>query len=201
MRDPSHAVDVHLADSLVALELGPLRAAGLIVDLGAGAGFPGLALAAALPDTRVRAVDSVGKKCAFMRRAAARAGLGNAEIVQARAETVGTKPPQADVVTARAVGRLALVEEYAAPILVLGGHLVAWTGRRDPEAEAEAGRAGAELGLELVELRAVTPYRSSRHRHLHVYRKAAPTPERFPRRPGIARKRGRTVPRMSATSV
>lgn len=189
VRTPSRAVDVHLADSLIALALAPVREARLVVDLGAGAGFPGLALAAALPDTTVRAVDSVAKKCAFMRRAAAHAGIRNAEVVHARAETLGAEPPQADVVTARAVGRLALVEEYAAPILMLGGHLVAWTGRRDADAEAEARRAAAELGLELVETRRVTPYPAALHRHLHVYQKSSPTPERFPRRPGIARKR------------
>lgn len=201
VRAPSRAVDVHVADSLVALEVIPLREARLVVDLGAGAGFPGLALAAALPETKVRAVDSVAKKCAFMRRVAAQAGIDNAEIVHARAETLGAGPPQADVVTARAVGRLALVEEYAAPILVLGGHLVAWTGRRDADAEAEARRAGAVLGLELVEARPVTPYPGALHRHLHVYRKASPTPERFPRRPGIARKRARSGSRMPAKSA
>lgn len=172
-----------------------------MVDLGAGAGFPGLALAAALPGVKVRAVDSVAKKCAFMKRAAAQADIRNAEVVHARAETLGAEGPQADVVTARAVGRLALVEEYAAPILVVGGHLVAWTGRRDTAAEAESRRAAAVLGLELVEVRPVIPYPGALHRHLHVYRKASPTPERFPRRPGIARKRARSGSPMPAKSA
>lgn len=198
VRAPSRAVDVHLADSLAALELAPVREARLLVDLGAGAGFPAFPLAAALPHVTVRPVDSVAKKCAFMRRAAARAGIHNVEVVHARAETLGTEPPHADVVTARAVGRLALVQEYAAPILLLGGHLVAWTGRRDADTEADACRAAAELGLDLVETRRVTPYPAALHRHLHVYRKTSPTPERFPRRPGIARKRARSVSHMSA---
>jgi 16S rRNA (guanine527-N7)-methyltransferase len=201
VRSPARAADTHLADSLVALDLGQVRRARVVLDVGAGAGFPGLALAAALPETTVRLVDSVAKKCAFMERAAARAGIGNADVVHARVEALGAEAQRvepegpetgrADVVTARAVGPLPLVLEYAAPILALDGHLVAWKGRREPDEEAEAARAAAELGLELVEVRTVTPYAAARHRHLHVYRKSSPTPGRFPRRPGVARKRSR----------
>jgi 16S rRNA (guanine527-N7)-methyltransferase len=198
VRSPARAVDVHLADSLIALDLAPVRQARLMVDIGAGAGFPGLALAVALPDTTVRLVESVAKKCAFMTRTAVRAGIRNAAAVHARAEALGAESPQADLVTARAVGRLALVAEYAAPMLAVGGHLVAWTGRRDPDQEVEAARVAPELGLELIEIRPVTPYPAARHRHLHVYRKSSPTSDRFPRRPGIARKRSRSRSRTAA---
>lgn len=189
VRMPARAVEVHLADSLVALDLPVVRQAASIVDLGAGAGFPGLALAAALPETGVWLVESVGKKCAFIRRAASRAALSNVHVVHARAEELDSDVRDVDVVTARAVGSLALVAEYAAPLLILGGRLVAWKGRRDAAEEAEAARAAIELGLERVEIVPVTPHAAARHHHLHVYRKAAPTPDRFPRRPGVARKR------------
>lgn len=205
VRTPAEAVDRHLADSLVALDLPLFSAAHVIVDLGSGAGLPGLALAAGLPGVTVHLLESSEKKCHFMRRAAQRAGLPNAEVVHARAETVGLDPPHADVVTARAVGPLALVAEYAAPILDLGGHLVAWTGRRDPAMEREAARAAEELGLELVEVKPVRPYPGALHRHLHVYRKVSPTPDRFPRRPGVAhkhrRKPARTAPESACASA
>ena len=94
-----------------------------------------------------------------------------------------------DLVTARALAPLAVVAEYAAPLLALGGTLVAWRGRRDPVDEAAAGRAAAELGLEAREPIHVEPYPGALHRHLHVMVKVAPTPDRFPRRPGVARKR------------
>ena len=130
VRAPAQAVDRHVADSLVALELPEVREAQRIADLGSGAGWPGLALAA-----------------------------------------------------------LPVLCEYAAPLLAEGGALVAWKGLVDP-AEAQAGAAAAALlGLEPSAVRAVDPYPEAERRTLHVFRKTAPTPDRFPRRPGMAVKR------------
>jgi 16S rRNA (guanine527-N7)-methyltransferase len=70
-----------------------------------------------------------------------------------------------------------------------GGALVAWKGRRDDDEEAQGARAAAIVGLELEQVLPVSPYDGADHRHLHVLRKVAPTPERFPRRAGMARKR------------
>ena len=189
VRGPREAAHAHLADSLVALELEVVRAAGRIADLGSGAGFPGLALAVGLPDARVALVESSARKCAFLERAIAAAGVANAEVVHARAEAWPDGADVHDLVTARALAALPVVVEYAAPLLAMGGAVVAWRGRRDPGAEAAAARAAAEVGLEPGEVRHVEPYSAARDRHLHVFRKTAPTPPRFPRRPGIARKR------------
>ena len=94
-----------------------------------------------------------------------------------------------DVVTARALAALPVLCEYAAPLLADGGVLVAWKGAVD-EDEAAAGAAAAELlGLEPAEVLPVQPYPAAERRTLHVFRKVAPTPERFPRRPGMAVKR------------
>lgn len=189
IREPGRAVATHIADSLVALELPAVRAARAIADLGAGAGFPGLPLAIALPDADVALVESVARKCAFIRAAADAAGLTNVAVVAERAEGwragIGTR----DLVTARALAPLAVVAEYAAPLLREGGVLAAWKGRRDPQEERDAAAAAEELGLEIAEIRPVQPYPGAEHRHLHVLRKVAPTPDRFPRRPGMARKR------------
>jgi 16S rRNA (guanine527-N7)-methyltransferase len=92
-------------------------------------------------------------------------------------------------VTARALAPLAVLAEYAAPLLREGGVLVAWKGRRDAQEERDAAAAAEELGLAVEEIRPVRPYPEAEHRHLHLLRKVAPTPDRFPRRPGIARKR------------
>jgi 16S rRNA (guanine527-N7)-methyltransferase len=189
VRGPREAADAHLADSLVALELEVVRAAGRIADLGSGAGFPGLALAVGLPDARVALVESAARKCAFLERAIAAAGVPNAEVVHARAETWPGAGGVHDLVTARALAALPVVVEYAAPLLAVGGALVAWRGRRDRDAEAAGARAAAQVGLEPGEVRQVEPYSAARDRHLHVFRKTTPTPPRFPRRPGIARKR------------
>lgn len=189
VREPAQALDVHLADSLVALELPVVREATRIADLGAGAGFPGLPLAVALPHAHVALVESSARKCAFVRAAAAAAGLANVEVVAERAEAWRDGLGSRDLVTARALAPLAVLEEYAAPLLREGGALVAWKGRRDEREEREGAAAAGELGLTVEEVRAVQPYGGSEHRHLHVLRKTAATPERFPRRPGIARKR------------
>jgi 16S rRNA (guanine527-N7)-methyltransferase len=179
----------HLADSLVALTLPAVRSATTIADLGAGAGFPGLPLAIALPSARVSLVESNRRKCAFMAQAIEAAGIENAQAVPARAESWGAAGETCELVTARALAPLPVVAEYAAPLLAEGGALVAWRGRRDPEDEAAGARAAAELGLEVAEPVRVEPYPGALHRHLHVMVKVAPTPSRFPRRPGMARKR------------
>jgi 16S rRNA (guanine527-N7)-methyltransferase len=189
VRDPQAALDDHLADSLVALELSVLRAASTVADLGAGAGFPGLPLAIALPGAEVALVESNGRKCAFMERAITACGIANACPIQARAEEWPEGIDAHDLVTARALAPLSVVAEYAAPLLRIGGSLVAWRGRRDPDGEAEADRAAAELGLELRDVVEVRPYPAAQHRHLHVLEKVRDTPDRFPRRPGAARKR------------
>jgi 16S rRNA (guanine527-N7)-methyltransferase len=189
VRRLDEAAETHVADSLVALELDAVRAAGRIADLGSGAGFPGLALAVALPNAHVALVESAARKSAFLERAIAAADLPNAEVVHARVEAWPDGVEAHDLVTARALAALPVVVEYAAPLLALGGALVAWRGRRDPAAETAAARAAPQVGLEPVEVRHVHPYPGARDHHLHVFRKAAPTPSRFPRRPGMARKR------------
>jgi 16S rRNA (guanine527-N7)-methyltransferase len=189
VREPGTAIRDHLADSLVALELPVVREATAVADLGAGAGLPGLPLAIALPAAIVHLVESNGRKCAFVRQAAEACGLSNVRVVHARAEEWADGLGHCDLVTARALAPLAVVAEYAAPLLALGGALVAWRGRRDREDEAAALRAADELGLEVRTPLAVTPYPGALHRHLHVLVKTGSTPARFPRRAGMARKR------------
>ncbi len=189
IHDPPAAVRDHLADSLVALELPAVSGATQIADLGSGAGLPGLPLAIALPAATVTLVESSRRKCEFLQRARDAAMATNAAVVHARAEEWTAGREACDLVTARALAPLAVVAEYAAPLLTLGGVLVVWRGRRDAADEASAARAAAELGLEARPPHPVTPYAGALHRHLHVFVKSSPTPGRFPRRPGMARKR------------
>lgn len=191
VRDPEAARAVHIADSLSALELAPVREATMICDIGTGAGFPALPLAAALPSAEVHALDSITRKCEYVARAAAAAGLANVRVVDARAETyaAGEGRERFDLVTSRAVGRLSTLAELASPLLRDGGHLVAWKGRRDPDEEAELERAAADLAMSPVEIRWVGPYAGSENRHLHLLVKRGATPERLPRRDGMAKKR------------
>jgi 16S rRNA (guanine527-N7)-methyltransferase len=154
-----------------------------------------LPLAIALPGAQVDLIESSGRKSAVIERLARAASADNARAVVARAEDWGRAAPPAggrrayDAVSARALASLAVLLEYAAPLLREGGVLVAWKGARDPSEEA-AGRAAAEqLGMSGEEARPVKPFADARNRHLYVFRKLGETPERFPRRAGMARKR------------
>jgi 16S rRNA (guanine527-N7)-methyltransferase len=189
VRDPAVGVEAHVADSLAGLAVDRLREAGAIADLGAGGGFPGLVLAAALPQARLTLVESVGKKCEFLRRTATAAGLANVTVVHARAESWRDGLGTQDAVTARALAPLNVLVEYAAPLLVAGGALVAWKGRQHPSEEADGVHAATVVGLEPLPVVPVPARPGAEQRHLYVYLKVGPTPARFPRREGMARKR------------
>ena len=189
VRDPQRVIDDHLADSLVALDVREVVwQDSTIADLGAGAGFPGLPLAIALPGSDVFLVESNARKCQFLTRAVRDCDVPNVSIVRERAELWRDGLGRCDVVVVRALAALPVVAEYAAPLLRVGGALVAWRGRRDPTEEAAAARAAAQLGLEPRPPIPVSPYEDAEHRHLHVMVKVADTPAKYPRRPGVARK-------------
>ncbi len=189
VREESRVIDDHIADSLVALELDRFAAARAIVDIGSGAGLPGLALAIAVPDLQVTLIECSTRKVRFIAAAIDACRLTNARPVCVRAEAWPEGHSMFDAVTARAVDRLDVVAEYAAPLLRVGGTLVVWRGRRDAAAEGAATVAADELGLEVHEPLHVLPYPAAENRHLHVMTKIRETPARFPRRPGIAHKR------------
>lgn len=186
---PDVAVDVHVADSLTGLPLPSVRGAKRIADLGSGAGFPALVLAIALPDARVTAVESVRRKCEFMVDLARATGIGNLEVACARVEEWSDGHGANDVVCARAVAPLGVLLEYAAPLLRVGGALVAWKGGMESTELDQAGAAADILGFAVPEAQPVQPFAAAERRQLVTAVKTAPTPERFPRRTGVALKR------------
>jgi 16S rRNA (guanine527-N7)-methyltransferase len=194
--EPQAALEVHVADALSGLEVDELARARRIADIGAGAGFPGLALAVALPQAQVDLVEAAGRKTAVADRLIQAGDVSNARSITTRAEEFAAVPVAVgggreayDAVTARAVGPLAVLVEYAAPLLREGGVLVAWKGARDADEEASGAVAADQLGMAVGDVLAARPFASSVNRHLHVFRKVSPTPAGFPRRPGMARKR------------
>jgi 16S rRNA (guanine527-N7)-methyltransferase len=191
--EPSRAWRVHVADSLTGLEIGALREARKIADIGSGAGFPGIPLAVALRRARVDMIESIGRKCEFIRSAIEAAGIRNAAVLDARSEeiAIGDRRDSYDAVTARAVGRLSTLAELASPLLHEDGVLVAWKGRRDPDEEDQLARAADQLAMHPEQILDVGDRAGSRHRHLHVLRKLGPTPDDLPRRAGMAKKRPR----------
>jgi 16S rRNA (guanine527-N7)-methyltransferase len=189
VREYDEAVDRHVADSLSALALAPVRGARVIADLGSGAGWPGLALAAALPDAHVWLVESAIRHCRYLERAATVAGLGNVTVVHTRAEEWRDGLGRHDLVTARALAALPVILEYAAPLLAAAGHVVAWKGAVPAGEAADGAAAAAHLGLASAGVLSTAPYPGARDHTLHTFCKIAPTPSRFPRRAGMATKR------------
>jgi len=189
--DPASIARLHVIDSLTALPLLLDGPHATIVDLGSGGGFPGLALAAALPATDVLLVDSVAKKTAFLEAAVRATGLADRVVVaNRRAETLPRD--RWDVVTARAVGGLAELVELALPLLRRGGRLIAWKRGLRGEEMAAAGRAASALGgteprflavaADVAEAAGIAGHGFA------VVEKVAPTPRAYPRDPA-ARKR------------
>jgi 16S rRNA (guanine527-N7)-methyltransferase len=191
VRDPAVAVDAHVADSLCALPWLESRGAKRVVDIGSGAGFPGLPLALARPDLEVDLVEAARRKGEFLSEVARRLEATRVRVVARRAEEWAAGEGQAryDTVLARAVGSLAELVEYAAPLLEPGGTLIAWKGARVPDEERRGEGAAEVLGMRSLGVERVEPYPESRAHNLHLYEKVRVTPEGFPRRPGMARKR------------
>lgn len=172
--EPGEARRLHLDGSLAAA---PLLDRGPVVDVGSGGGSPGLPLAAARPDLRFDLLESSRKKCAFLRRWADE--FENAEVVCARAEdhARGAGRDAYGTALARALAAPAVAAEWCLPLVAEGGRAVIFVG---PSADEAA--VGKVAALFEAELERGPP-------GLLVLRKRGPTPERFPRRPGMARKR------------
>ena len=189
VRSAPRALDVHLADSLVALDLCLDVSVNLVVDIGSGAGFPGLPLAIARPSWTVTLLESQSRKCLFIDRVLAGAGITNAHTLCGRAEEWAEGLASQDLALARAIADQPVVLEYAAPLLRVGGALIDWRGRREVVSEQNSQAAARALGLELISISRMSPFVAATDHHLYLYTKVRDTPDTFPRRPGVARKR------------
>lgn len=184
------AAEKHYLDCLLALPV--LDACpGPFCDLGSGGGFPGLVLAMARPERPATLVEATEKKCAFLEQAAAELGLQQVRVICARAETVGRDPAfrgQFPVVTARALAGLNVLAEYALPLLSPGGMLLAYKGGNVLEETSLAAHALDVLQGRLGPIRSYT-LPSGDQRSLVSIEKVGPTPDAYPRRPGMPGKR------------
>ncbi len=198
VREPDEVQRRHFLESLalgaalVRLGLLPEGEDVRAIDIGTGGGLPGLPLRIVWPSLRLTLLDSERRKTEFLRRLVSRLGLPDVEVVWGRAEEVARDPRHRqayDLALARALAPLPVLAELALPFLRLGGHLVSPKGERVQQEVAEAERALSECGGEVVWLGPLSlPYPAPTPTLL-VVRKVAPTPERYPRRPGIPAKR------------
>lgn len=186
---PEDFLNRHLLDSLTISPWVPPQSR--VVDVGSGAGFPALPLAWHRPDVQVTAVDSVGKKCDFIRSAAESLNLTNLQVLHARSELMGqdkTWREQADCVTARAVAPLNVLLELCLPLLKPDGVFLAMKGVSFDAELAAAQRAIRFLGAELQQIVTFEPAVLQGSRLL-VFKKQAPTPAQYPRSPGTPAKK------------
>ena len=177
--EPVQVARLHLLDSLSVLTVLPLTGKR-VIDVGCGAGFPGVPLKIACPEMELTLLDSLGKRVTWLSEILPQLGV-EAHCVTARAEEAAAKNrEQFDVATSRAVARLNILLELTAPFVKVGGYVLAMKGTAAQEALAEAKNAIGQLGLKLE--RVVTfPVEGTEHAVI-VLKKVKPTPAQFPRR-------------------
>lgn len=177
--EPSQVAKLHLLDSLTVLCAADLAGKRLI-DVGCGAGFPGVPLAIACPKAKVTLLDSLGKRVKWLEETLPQLGI-EAECVTARAEeAVATRREQYDFATSRAVARLNILLELTAPYVKVGGAVLAMKGAAAEEELAECAQTMKKLGLKLEQIRKF-PIDGTAHAVI-ILRKVAPTPRQYPRR-------------------
>ena len=177
--EATQVAKLHLLDSLTVLCCADLKGKKLI-DVGCGAGFPGVPLAIACPEARITLLDSLGKRMKWLEEVLPTLGV-NAECVTARAEeAVATRRETYDFATSRAVARLNILLELTAPYVKVGGAVLAMKGAAAKEELAECANAIKKLGLKLEEVREF-PIDGTSHAVI-VLRKVAHTPPQYPRR-------------------
>ena len=192
--DPEEAQVRHFVDSLTVARVltGPVRDHGRMLDVGAGAGFPGLPLKLMFPGMHLSMLDSVGKKTSFLEHMVETLGLEDVDIYNGRAEDLALRPElreSFDVVVSRGVARMRVLMEYTLPYCRVGGIVVTLKkGGIEPEV-SDALHAMDVLAGSIREMRGVTVDGLDDGRALVVVDKVKPTPAKFPRRPGMPAKR------------
>lgn len=179
----------HFLDSLTAFKTGVVK--GKVIDVGTGAGFPGLVLKIANPEIELTLLDSLNKRIVFLNDVCERLSIGDVETVHARAEDGGRDRKyrgQFDTVVSRAVARLSVLSEWCMPFLKQGGYFLALKG---PLADAElndARRAVKILGGKIEDvMEADIPFTDLKHKII-IIKKVGQTPLKYPRKSGIATK-------------
>jgi 16S rRNA (guanine527-N7)-methyltransferase len=192
IRDVEGIRTKHFLDSLsclLAIRPGtPLR----LIDVGTGAGFPGIPLKIALPNLQLTLVESVGKKVDYCHHMVEKLGLEHVEVVQARAEDLGQQPDfreQFDWAVARAVANLPVLVEYLLPLVRVGGSVLAQKGPSGPAEAHSVEKAARLLGGQLRQVMPVNLPGVAEDRFLVVFDKVATTPPQYPRRAGVAAKK------------
>ena len=192
IRDPQEIYIKHFLDSLTCLMALRESSVDRLIDVGTGAGFPGIPIRIVYPKMQLTLVESVGKKAEFCRHVVNILDLQGVEVVQERAEVLGQNPSyreRFDWAVARAVAILPVLVEYLLPLVRVGGSILAMKGESGPAEAHSAQRALGVLGGHLRQLIPVTLPGVAEERYLVVIDKIAATPNGYPRKVGVPAKR------------
>jgi 16S rRNA (guanine527-N7)-methyltransferase len=192
IRDPEQVRIKHFLDSLSASLVMRGSKLAQVIDVGTGAGFPGLPLKILYPQMHLTLVESIGKKTTFCEHIVAQLGLERVEVMQIRAEELGQlgeHREQYDWAIARAVATLPVLLEYLLPLVRVEGSALAMKGESGPAEAQGAENAAHILGGHLRQLQQLTLPGVVEERYLIVIDKVAATPKKYPRRVGIPAKR------------
>ena len=190
--EPRDVAVKHMIDSLTAYDKALFSGAPTVIDVGTGAGFPGIPLKIFDPSIRLTLMDSLAKRLAFLEAVVEDLGLTGVTCVHARAEDAAHEPQRReryDIAVSRAVARLPVLLEYTLPFVKKGGHLIALKGRTAEEEATDAKRALKLLGGRLETIRPVTLPGLSDKRAVLTITKIAPTPKAYPRKAGTPAKK------------
>jgi len=190
--DPEKIETKHFLDSLSTIPILREFSAKELIDIGTGAGFPGIPIKIMLPEVVVTLVEAIGKKVVFCHEVIARLDLHGIRVIQGRAEELGQNPSfreRFDVGIARAVAPLDILTEYLLPLVHLGGRMLAQKGHTGPEEVQKAEHAIRILGGRINRLVPVTLPGICEERYIIIVDKISATPQKFPRRVGIPTKR------------
>ncbi|MBR1584873.1 MAG: 16S rRNA (guanine(527)-N(7))-methyltransferase RsmG [Clostridia bacterium] len=183
----------HFLDSLLPLRDTAFFVPGArVIDVGTGAGFPGLALAAARPDLRVTLLEAQGKRCQFLNAVKEALKLDHVRVIQERAEVLGQHPEhreQYDLAVARAVAALNVLGEYLLPFVGVGGYALCWKGPAAAEEMADGRAAAEKLGGEMEKMIALSADALEGKRYVVPIRKIEKTVPQYPRKNGTPAKR------------
>jgi 16S rRNA (guanine527-N7)-methyltransferase len=188
IRDVESIRTKHFLDSFSCILAWKANPPTHLVDVGTGAGFPGLPLKILYPSMKLTLVESVGKKAMFCQHIVSVLGLENVNVVQARAEALGQNAKHRekyDWAVARAVANLNVLSEYLIPLVRIGGRMLAQKGESGPAEAQSAEEAMKLLGGKLEQLIPVNLPGVADDRYLVIVDKVAATPPKYPRKPGV----------------